>query len=579
MKKRVSSILLSLFLVLTLLPVNALAAPSTDYTLTGNVANDVVAVAMAQKGKTRSDFGFSGDWCAYFACWAGRKAGADFPAKKGGPRSMAQWFINNDKGVFYCFRDENYDSLISAGVTRKDNIVQTSSDSFSPQKGDLICYLWAKDSKKYNWSHIGIVRADYTGNGLVATVEGNTGGGKGEVATFNRYYDSRIVGIIRPNYFGGEASAKPAANNVKLNLKNTSYSLKAGETAAVNFTFEGKASDISYHISDNSVCEYVSGEWKQSKHSGSLTFRAVSPEAASVTLYLQDSKGKTLAEQSVSVQVEQDNMTISANRSSLDLDLKDNSSDTVQLSWDGRISSGTKLHAEYGDREIVKGQWGTKNGNTVPVTITGLASGSTWVRFVIKDASGKDLASTTVDITVSKPSYTIDFDAYGGTGAPVPQTKGYQEVLQIPSGEPTREGFTFDGWAVSASGGAEYYPGDWYAEDEDATLYAVWTPVENPTVYDLYISAPSSVGLMAGGSEEFTVQFSGCGIDSVRLVVDAAGVNARFVDSSWKAYPGVCSATIKISATSEFQGGCVAFCLVNNELGIIESETIDIRPV
>jgi len=485
MKKRIGCFLLSLILVLALLPTDALAAPSTDYTLTGSGADDVVAVALAQKGKSRSDFGFTSDWCAYFACWAGRKAGADFPANKGGPRSMAQWFINNNKGVFYCFREENYDSLINAGVTKRNNIVRTSRSSFSPKKGDLICYLWASDIGSYNWSHIGIVRADYTGNGLVATVEGNTGGGSGEVATFNRYYNSRVVGIIRPNYSGGETESKPATNN---------------------------------------------------------------------------------------------NMTVSADRSSLTLDLKDKPSDTVQLSWDGKITSGMKLHMEYGDREVVKGQWGTKSGNTVPVTITGIASGSTWIRFAIKNADGNELAGTTVDITVSKPSYTISFDANGGTGAPAPQTKAYQEALQIPSEEPTREGFAFEGWAVSAGGSTEYYPGDRYTEEGDATLYAVWTPAGNTRVYDLQISAPSSVGLTPEGSEEFTVQFSGYGIDSVRLMVDGAGLKAKFVDSKWRAYPGVCSVTVKIYAESEFQGGSITFCLMNKEVGVIDSSAIDIHP-
>ncbi len=88
--------------------------------------------------------------------------------------------------------------------------------------------------------------------------------------------------------------------------------------------------------------------------SGSLTFCALSAGSASITLYLKDSEGKTVAERQISVQVKKDNMTISTNRSSVALDLKDKPSDTIQLSWNGQISAGTKLYMEYSNREMVR---------------------------------------------------------------------------------------------------------------------------------------------------------------------------------------------------------------------------------
>lgn len=208
MKKRIISFILSFCLLITLLPTNAFAALSTNYKLTGNGATDTTSVALAQKNKVRKDFGYNTDWCAYFVCWAGRTAKADFPKYNlSTPLAVAQWFVNNNKGTFYCFRDANYNSLIKAGVTNKSNIVRTSRSKFTPKKGDLICYLWSYDAKQYNWSHIGIVTADYAGKGLVSTVEGNTGGGTGKVATFNRYYNSQVVGIIRPKYATKSISA------------------------------------------------------------------------------------------------------------------------------------------------------------------------------------------------------------------------------------------------------------------------------------------------------------------------------------------------------------------------------------
>ena len=45
------------------------------YKLTGNVAQDVVNVALAQKGKNRSQMGYSYDWCSAFVCDCASLAG------------------------------------------------------------------------------------------------------------------------------------------------------------------------------------------------------------------------------------------------------------------------------------------------------------------------------------------------------------------------------------------------------------------------------------------------------------------------------------------------------------------------
>lgn len=92
MRKRFLSFLLALCFTLPLLSAGALAAPSTSYAITGMGADDVVAVAIAQEGKRRKDFGYIYDWCAYFSCWAGRTAGQNFPDEDlPTPLHVAQW--------------------------------------------------------------------------------------------------------------------------------------------------------------------------------------------------------------------------------------------------------------------------------------------------------------------------------------------------------------------------------------------------------------------------------------------------------------------------------------------------------
>lgn len=76
----------------------------------------------------------------------------------------------------------------------------------------------------------------------------------------------------------------------------------------------------------------------------------------------------------------------------------------------------------------------------------------------------------------AKPSYTISYNANGGSGAPGKQTKWYGTNLTLYSTKPTRTGHNFVGWATSASGAVAYQPGSTYTGNAALTLYAKWTP-------------------------------------------------------------------------------------------------------
>lgn len=71
-------------------------------------------------------------------------------------------------------------------------------------------------------------------------------------------------------------------------------------------------------------------------------------------------------------------------------------------------------------------------------------------------------------------TWTVRFDANGGTGAPVAQTKTYGIDLTLSTTKPTRALYNFLGWATSANGTVAYAPGATYMANADITLYAVW---------------------------------------------------------------------------------------------------------
>lgn len=81
-------------------------------------------------------------------------------------------------------------------------------------------------------------------------------------------------------------------------------------------------------------------------------------------------------------------------------------------------------------------------------------------------------------------TYTVSYNANGGSGAPSAQTQNYPWHLQISTTTPTRTGYTFHGWATSSTGTASYQPGDWYTSLVSVTLYAVWSVVTYTVSYN-----------------------------------------------------------------------------------------------
>lgn len=83
-----------------------------------------------------------------------------------------------------------------------------------------------------------------------------------------------------------------------------------------------------------------------------------------------------------------------------------------------------------------------------------------------------------------KASYTVSYNANGGSGAPGSQTKWYGTNLTLSSTRPIRTGYTFAGWATSASGSVAYQPGGTYTSNSAVTLYAKWNAITYTVSYN-----------------------------------------------------------------------------------------------
>ena len=114
----------------------------------------------------------------------------------------------------------------------------------------------------------------------------------------------------------------------------------------------------------------------------------------------------------------------------------------------------------------------------------------------------------------------IVYDANGGVNPPSNRTKEPEEAVSLSMDIPTRTGYTFMGWARSASATVpEFQPGDTYSDDADLTLYAVWKITNPPTL------TGSNFNLLMGDSRSWRdfVTLSHDGMLSYTLQASASG--------------------------------------------------------
>ena len=111
-------------------------------------------------------------------------------------------------------------------------------------------------------------------------------------------------------------------------------------------------------------------------------------------------------------------------------------------------------------------------------------------------------ANTTLYAVWSAKTYTISYNANGGSGGPGAQTKTHGIKMLISRVEPTRSGYTFLGWSTSPlASSASYQPGEWYYANADRTFYAVWKK-NAPATYTVSYDANGGSG--APGSQTKT---------------------------------------------------------------------------
>ncbi len=141
-------------------------------------------------------------------------------------------------------------------------------------------------------------------------------------------------------------------------------------------------------------------------------------------------------------------------------------------------------------------------------------------------------------------TYTVSYDANGGIGAPASQTKTHDVNLTLSTTAPTRDGYTFKGWATSANGEVEYASGASYTANEDVTLYAVWEEVV-PASYDAYIYTEAKQKAVQGSQFTAKVYLEGTydgysftllpidGLEILDITASGSGIYVDELSEGW----------------------------------------------
>ena len=202
MKKRLMSLALVLIILLSLVPIGAMATQSMiqnfnrAYTLTGNKATDICRVANAQANRTKSELGYTENWCADFVCDCARLANV--------PTSV----IGTTGSV-----SKLYSTVMKGGGVKVTK----------PRAGDLVFYTGTPvGGGESRFIHVGIMTSANTstqGN-LSGIVKVNKEPGK----YINTKYDWSLF-YVRPNYCSSPIlTANASFNEVWQDLNSTLWS-------------------------------------------------------------------------------------------------------------------------------------------------------------------------------------------------------------------------------------------------------------------------------------------------------------------------------------------------------------------
>jgi hypothetical protein len=211
-------------------------------------------------------------------------------------------------------------------------------------------------------------------------------------------------------------------------------------------------------------------------------------------------------------------------------------------------------------------------------TLTGLQSGTTYnYRAFATNVNSEQGFSPTVTFTTTKPvTYTITYNANGGSGAPAAQTKTQNVALTLSTTKPTRSGYEFLGWATTSTATtATYQSGASYTANAGTTLYAVWkTNLREPIEGYRYINTQSApLNLRSDKSTTSSVLTTIPRATRIYVEYCEMGDGVRWAKTSYSGYSGyVDSAYLSLNQPQAIGNLASMDVYINNAAGSVAKE-------
>lgn len=240
-------------------------------------------------------------------------------------------------------------------------------------------------------------------------------------------------------------------------------------------------------------------------------------------------------------------------------------------------NNGAKYYVNVDGNRVKSGTWKPKKGTTSGT----IASGTTTIKHnadgthaqirayaKVYDTgfspSSADDYSPYLSLPTIKRTYTVSYNANGGSGAPSSQTKTYGVNLTLSSTIPTRAGYAFKGWATSSTGAVAYQAGGTYSANSAVTLYAVWELLGN-----VKIESYSAIRCDSSGNADDEGTY---GKFTCTYILSGQGVNEGSVTgryrasdvSTWTNITNIIQSDPHIKAEGEASLSVNVSCLISN---------------
>lgn len=199
-------------------------------------------------------------------------------------------------------------------------------------------------------------------------------------------------------------------------------------------------------------------------------------------------------------------------------------SHTVSYNANGGSGAPGNQTKWYGSTLTLSSTKPTRTGYTFQGWATSAGGG---VAYQPGQAYGND-ANITLYAVWKANTWTVKYNANGGSGAPADQTKTYGQTLKLSTTKPIRTDYNFMGWATSKAnadaGTVTYAAGANYTANAAITLYAVWElAYVRPRITNLTISRCDSAGNISESGTYLRYDFN--------WATDLTGV---YIQCQWK---------------------------------------------